>query len=63
MDIGAMSMDMSLVRVQQSAGISISKKIMVAQEVEADGVLKMAEAACPKQVPVNGIGEVIDVRA
>ena len=63
MDIGAMSMEMSLARVQQSAGISVAKKAMASQEVAADGLLKMAEAASPRQVPVDGIGQIVDTRA
>lgn len=56
MDIGAMSMEMSLARVQQSAGISVAKKAMDSQEVAAEGLLKMAETAIPKHMPRNGIG-------
>ena len=63
MDIGAMSMEMSLARVQQSAGISVAKKAMDSQEVAAEGLLKMAEAALPKQIPENGIGLFVDTRA
>ncbi|MDR1772916.1 MAG: YjfB family protein [Hungatella sp.] len=62
MDIGAMSMDMSLARVQQSAGISVAKKAMDSQEIAAEGLLKMAEAALPEQVPGNGIGQIVDTR-
>jgi hypothetical protein len=63
MDIGAMSMGMSLARVQQSAGISVAKKAMDSQEVAAEGLLKMVETALPQQVPGNGIGQVVDTRA
>lgn len=63
MDIGAMSMEMSLARVQQSAGISVAKKAMDSQEVAAEGLLKMAEAAIPKQMPGNGIGQIVDTIA
>lgn len=62
MDIGAMSMEMSLARVQQSAGISVAKKAMDSQEVVAEGLLKMAEAAIPRQIPGNGIGLIVDIR-
>lgn len=62
MDIGAMSMEMSLARVQQSAGISVAKKAMDSQEVAAEGLLKMAEAAIPRQIPGNGIGLIVDIR-
>jgi len=63
MDIGAMSMEMSLARVQQSAGISVAKKAMDSQEVAAEGLLKMVETAIPEQVPGNGIGEIVDTKA
>ncbi len=63
MDIGAMSMDMSLARVQQSAGISVAKKAMDSQEVAAEGLLKMVETAIPKQMPVDGVGQIVDSRA
>lgn len=62
MDIGAMSMEMSLARVQQSAGISVAKKAMDSQEVAAEGLLKMVETALPQQVPGNGIGLFVDTR-
>jgi len=62
MDIGAMSMEMSLARVQQSAGISVAKKAMDSQEVAAEGLLKMAEEAIPKQISGNGIGLIVDIR-
>ena len=63
MDIGAMSMEMSLARVQQSAGISVAKKAMDSQEVAAEGLLKMVETALHEQVPGNGIGLFVDTRA
>ena len=63
MDIGAMSMEMSLARVQQSAGISVAKKAMDAQEAVADGLLKMAETAVPRQMPANGTGQIVDTTA
>lgn len=62
MDIGAMSMEMSLARVQQNAGISVAKKAMDSQEVAAEGLLKMAEKAIPRQIPGNGIGLIVDIR-
>jgi len=54
---------MSLARVQQSAGISVAKKAMDSQEVAAEGLLKMAETAIPRQIPGNGIGQIVDTRA
>ncbi|WP_349946584.1 YjfB family protein [Lacrimispora sp. BS-2] len=63
MDISAMSMEMSLTRVQQSAGISAVKKAMDSQEAMADGLLKMAEMAIPRQVPADGIGQIVDTKA
>ena len=63
MDIGAMSMEMSLARVQQSAGISVAKKAMDSQEVAAEGLLKMMDTAIPRQVPADGIGQIVDTKA
>lgn len=63
MDIGAMSMEMSMARVQQSAGLSVAKKAMDSQETEAEGLIKMVETAVPRQVPGNGIGQIVDARA
>ncbi|MDR0922998.1 MAG: YjfB family protein [Hungatella sp.] len=63
MDIGAMSMEMSLARVQQSAGISVVKKAMDSQEAMADGLLRMAEMAVPRQMPADGLGQIVDTKA
>ncbi|MSS10461.1 putative motility protein [Clostridium sp. WB02_MRS01] len=63
MDIGVISMEMSLARVQQNAGISVAKKAMDSQEVAAEGLLKMVEAAIPKHMPGNGIGQFVNTRA
>lgn len=63
MDIGAMSMEMSLARVQQSAGIGVAKKAMDSQEVAAEGLLKMMDTAIPRQVPADGIGQIMDIKA
>ena len=63
MDIAAVSMEMSLARVQQTAGISVAKKAMAAQETAADGLLKMAEQAVPRQIPANGVGRIVDTTA
>jgi maleate cis-trans isomerase len=63
MDIGAMSMEMSLARVQQSAGISVAKKAMDSQEVAAEGLLKMVETAILRQAPADGIGQIVDTKA
>ncbi len=63
MDIAAMSMGLSSVRLQQSVGVSVAKKAMDAQEVEAAGLMKMMDAAAPGQVPSDGVGQVVDARA
>lgn len=63
MDIGAMSMEMSLVRVRQSSGISIAQKAMDVQEIAADGILRMTESARPKQDLISGVGQIVDTRA
>ncbi len=62
MDIGAMSIGMSLAKVQQSAGLSVAKKAMNSQEIAAEGLLKMAEGAVSEPVPADGIGQILDVR-
>lgn len=63
MDVGAMSMDLSLAMVQQSAGLSVVKKAMDSQEIAAAGLIEMAKAAAPRPVPVGGLGRFVDVRA
>lgn len=63
MDIAAMSMDMSSARLRQSVGVSVAKKAMDVQETEAAGLMKMMDTAAPGQVPSDGVGQVVDVRA
>lgn len=63
MDIGATSMELSLARVRQSAEISVVKKAMDSQELVTASLLKMADAALPRQMPADGIGQFVDVRA
>ncbi|WP_024293612.1 YjfB family protein [Lacrimispora indolis] len=63
MDIGAISMEMSLARVQQSAGINVAKKAIDSQELAAAGLLQMADAAVSRQPPTDGIGQFVNVRA
>ncbi|MDR1548941.1 MAG: YjfB family protein [Hungatella sp.] len=63
MDIAAMSMDLSLVKVQQSVGITIAKKAMDSSEAAAAGLLEMAETALLKQPFPDGIGQNVDTRA
>ena len=36
---------------------------VASQEVAADGLFKMAETAVPRQVSIDGIGQIVDVRA
>ncbi|WP_077612125.1 YjfB family protein [Clostridium sp. Marseille-P2415] len=64
MDIAAMSMEMSSVRLQQSVGMSVIKKAMNSEEAEAAGLLEMADTALPQQqVPSDGVGQIMDARA
>lgn len=63
MDIAAMSMGMSSAGLQQSVGVSVAKKTMDSQEVQAAGLMEMLETAAPQQVPADGLGVNVDVRA
>ena len=47
MDIAALSIAMSQSRVQQAANISVMKKAMDAQEVEAAQLIETMQAAAP----------------
>lgn len=60
MDIAAMSMNMSVAKVQLSAGISVAKKVMDQQEVQAAGLIDMMEGAAAQLPPSDHI---IDVKA
>ncbi len=50
MDIAALSMDLSSVQVQQSAGIAILKKAMEATELNTASLLKTMEQSVAPQV-------------
>lgn len=63
MDIAAVSMQLSSAQIQQSAGISVAKKAMDSQEAQAADLLKMMDAAAPRQIPQSGLGQFVDVRA
>lgn len=56
MDIAAMSIDMSLARVQQAASVSVAKNAMDIQETAAQDLLKMMES-------VPSFGHTLDIRA
>lgn len=62
MDIAAMSMQMSSASLQQSVGLSVARKAMDNQEVQAEGLMDMLDAADP-QVQASGLGQVVDVMA
>ncbi|NNJ31188.1 YjfB family protein [Lacrimispora defluvii] len=62
MDIAAMSMQLSSSKIQQSAGLSVAKKAMDNQEVQAADLLKMMDAAVPNQIKATGLGQYVDVR-
>lgn len=59
MDIAAMSMDMSSMRLQMDVGIAVAKKAMESSEINAAGLYKMIEAA-QQQLPSEHL---IDVKA
>lgn len=63
MDVAAFSMDMSMAKVQQEAGLSIAKKAMNQQEQQAAGLLDMISRAAPGQIPPSGVGQIVDTRA
>ena len=60
MDIAAMSMSMSMAKVQLSAGLSVAKKAMDQQEIQAAGLIDMMEGAAVQAPPSEHI---IDVKA
>ncbi|MDF2888830.1 MAG: hypothetical protein K0R23_3215 [Lacrimispora sp.] len=62
MDIAAMSMQFSSAKIQQSAGLSVTKKAMDNQEAQASDLLKMMDAAAPNQIKTTGLGQYVDVR-
>lgn len=57
MDIAAMSMQLSAMKVQNSVGIAMTKKVMDQQQVQAEGLMKMMEQAAPPSE------HIIDVKA
>jgi hypothetical protein len=63
MDVAAFSMDMSMAKLQQNAGLSIAKKAMNQEEQQAAGLLDMVSQANPGQFPHSGVGQNIDTRA
>lgn len=60
MDIAALSMSLSSAKVQMSASVSVSKKIMDQQEVQAEGLMKLMENS---SVPAAPSEHIIDVKA
>ncbi|WP_124066891.1 YjfB family protein [Clostridium sp. E02] len=63
MDIAALSMGLSSARLQQSVSIGVTKKAMDSQEVAAAGLMNMISTARPAQVPADGLGQIVDLRA
>lgn len=59
MDIAAMSMDLSAMRLQMQAGIAVTKKAMETSEIEAAGLYSMMDAAA-QTLPSEHL---IDVKA
>ncbi len=63
MDVAAFSMDMSMTKLQQNVGLSITKKAMNQEEQQAAGLLDMVSRANPGQIPHSGVAQNIDTRA
>lgn len=60
MDIAAMSMSLSSAKLQMSASVSVTKKIMDQQQVQAEGLMKLMEGA---SVPIPPSEHILDVKA
>lgn len=61
MDIAAISMSLSSAKVQMAAGISVAKKSMDQQQIQADGLMKMIESSAP-QVSIPQEGHILDIK-
>lgn len=57
MDIAAMSMNLSSAKLQMSVGISMTKKVMEQQSIEADSLMRMMDS-----VPLDGTGQLINIK-
>lgn len=58
--IAAMSMNMSAAKLQMNVGVSLTKKVMDTQEVQAAGLLEMMDAAS-SSIPAGDLGQILDV--
>lgn len=58
MDIAAMSMDLSAAKLQMNVSLSMSKKVMDLQEVQAEGLMEMLPPSLSPEV-----GQIINVKA
>lgn len=58
--IAAMSMNLSAAKLQQNVGISLAKKVMDTQEMQAAGLMKMLDAA-GNSIPAGELGQILDV--
>lgn len=47
MDIGALSMELSSIKLQNHVGIAVARKAMDQQEAEAAGLMEMIQQAAP----------------
>lgn len=56
MDIAALSMDMSAMRLQMNVGTSVAKKAMDQQEIQAQGLMEMMPSD-------PNLGRLIDTQA
>lgn len=58
MDIAGASINMAGSKLMQKVGIAVAGKAMDQAEIQAQGILQMAQTAVP---PTPGLGENIDI--
>ncbi len=55
MDVGSLSIDMSIAKTMQSVGIAMAKNAMQTAEQQGAAIIQMAEAAQPPAPPSDTI--------
>ncbi len=55
MDVGSLSIDMSIAKTMQSVGIAMAKNVMTTAEQQGAAIIQMAEAAVPTTPPTDTI--------
>lgn len=60
MDIAAMSIDMSLTKVQSSVGVAMMKEMMNMQQVEANAIEQLLQTSA---APAPSFGHALDILA